>query len=208
MSIDEMAYSLAETKFCELTDCKIWTLSDFREAIKAYEAAKQTQQPDNWASTNDRTILTKACIESIIRRHASGWIMDKEMPMSDYLFAKAEEMAVAILAVYPPQTSERESQQPEELPACFDSGTSLDFVNGYNAGLAAVPEREYGWQPIETAPKDGTWVLLAEDNEVFAGHWAEGEWRDYGDIGCNGITEVQPRLWMPLPKLPVQSRRV
>lgn len=63
------------------------------------------------------------------------------------------------------------------------------------------------WQLIETAPKDGTRVLLVDvsdpsDDAVCTGWWMEGYWRDYGDIGCNGQDEYEPTHWMPLPFKP------
>lgn len=29
------------------------------------------------------------------------------------------------------------------------------------------------WKPIETAPKDGTRVLIVSDDQVFIGYWSE-----------------------------------
>ncbi len=78
------------------------------------------------------------------------------------------------------------------------------------------------WQPIDTAPRDGTWVLLfgfetpdtndsmddgwgpvvvGKGGELFAG---EG---DPWDVGIyDGFCELSvhnPTHWMPLPALPV-----
>lgn len=71
------------------------------------------------------------------------------------------------------------------------------------------------WQPIETAPKDGTAILLCDeesgkwDNQQWSscvvGWWDtddEPEWRDNGDMGCNGQCEYEPTHWMPLPEPP------
>ncbi len=39
-------------------------------------------------------------------------------------------------------------------------------------------EAERGWQPIETAPRDGTWIDLVANGRVIAGYWdAEFEFR-------------------------------
>lgn len=58
------------------------------------------------------------------------------------------------------------------------------------------------WQPIETAPRDGTWLLLTGEGHVGAGLWLFGEWRDLGDIGWGGMTEPTITHWMPLPEPP------
>jgi hypothetical protein len=61
------------------------------------------------------------------------------------------------------------------------------------------------WQPIETAPKDGTRVLLCEadqPSEVALGWYLEGAWRDFGDTGCNGFEDYAPTHWMPVPMKP------
>lgn len=61
------------------------------------------------------------------------------------------------------------------------------------------------WQPIETAPKDGTVVVLAEWSD-YHGAWqfGTGYWRRYlpgfGD-GFGWIGHA-PTHWMPLPDPP------
>lgn len=54
------------------------------------------------------------------------------------------------------------------------------------------------WQPIETAPKDGTWVLAA--------HASSGDmfivcWRGIGWIN-DDMGECWPTHWQPLPEPP------
>lgn len=76
-----------------------------------------------------------------------------------------------------------------------------------------------GWQPIETAPKDGTWVLLAggecDGDEGDAQRIVTGQYTDYlngrktewhwqfcwYDGGYYGNYE-DPTHWMPLPEPP------
>lgn len=62
------------------------------------------------------------------------------------------------------------------------------------------------WQPIETAPKDGTRVLVADENVWMAvarnwpcnGYWIED--------AASGMRLNPPTHWMPLPSPPVQER--
>lgn len=84
--------------------------------------------------------------------------------------------------------------------------------------LAANPAPAPGWQPIETAPKDGSTIMLWEmyESEPFFGYWWEGRsrWRastthyDTDGNACvidriysEGVTH-----WMPLPEAPGQGK--
>lgn len=70
------------------------------------------------------------------------------------------------------------------------------------------------WQPIETAPKDGTLILVAYPNYRGAsvtaarygiGHATEDgyEWGFFDDDGeANAIKTAAPTNWMPLPQPP------
>ena len=57
------------------------------------------------------------------------------------------------------------------------------------------------WQPIETAPKDGTWVLAVWKNNLnsacAARVYGTGSWEIDADDGV-----ATPTHWMPLPPLP------
>lgn len=72
-------------------------------------------------------------------------------------------------------------------------------VNCYIPLAAAVPE---GWKPIETAPMDGTVVLLHRWSTSFAGYYggADSGWR----INAPGLPAIGPlpTHWMPIPASP------
>lgn len=60
------------------------------------------------------------------------------------------------------------------------------------------------WQPIETAPKDGTWVLIHEAHgintkfsAIDVGRYHLGEWQNSDKTRLANATE-----WMPLPARP------
>lgn len=66
------------------------------------------------------------------------------------------------------------------------------------------------WQPIETAPRDGTDVLVAtDDHKVFAAHSYGGEWVAQADSAADGIylsfDVGELTHWMPLPEPPEGS---
>ncbi len=84
------------------------------------------------------------------------------------------------------------------------------------------------WQPIATAPKDGTEVLLWTPEGVDVGEWTEqwgpcpddpgndGGWigAKHAQPGCTGVRReshywreavAQPTHWMPIPEAPWQA---
>lgn len=63
-----------------------------------------------------------------------------------------------------------------------------------------------GWQPIETAPKNGTVILIFG---VYVGYpiqhvveWRKGRWKVDTEDGWWGVV-VDPTHWMPLPNPPL-----
>jgi hypothetical protein len=80
------------------------------------------------------------------------------------------------------------------------------------------------WQPIETAPKDGTSVLLMDNdqpglpggvadrcwsgNTAVAAWWGAegGEWVCYMDMIEDPISHFTPTHWQPLPDPPKAER--
>lgn len=65
--------------------------------------------------------------------------------------------------------------------------------------------------PIETAPKDGTHILLKYEEGLIEGWYGKDMWGDkswepiilpyHGCGQCCNDTNNQPTHWMPLPKL-------
>lgn len=77
------------------------------------------------------------------------------------------------------------------------------------------------WRPIESAPKDGTAILLTNGKDVAEGHWffEEGGTTEYRDLDgryigqtdsdgydgwmdWDGGMQPDPTHWMPLPAPP------
>ena len=62
------------------------------------------------------------------------------------------------------------------------------------------------WQPIETAPKNGTWLLLTAvgDWKAHIGLWDEMERRWVKDGEGRPLSDLTH--WMPLPAPPQEDR--
>ena len=106
------------------------------------------------------------------------------------------------------------------LKAYKRTGVSLIAVSNpvevADAILEILPVME--WQPIETAPKDGTWIMLFSPCEEFptsdVTHWIakygyfdnsfEPGWIDQEDALV--MKEHEPTHWMPLPPPPADMK--
>ena len=75
-----------------------------------------------------------------------------------------------------------------------------------------------GWQPIETAPRDGTEILMTNGVDVSSGQWfseyggtydqegaPNGDERDAGWMDWIGGMQPDPTHWMPLPPPPTEA---
>ena len=65
------------------------------------------------------------------------------------------------------------------------------------------------WQPIETAPKDDDWIIIADDKKSCPAYWGPQYFgRDFAWIvfsarsECVGADMEKPTHWMPLPEPP------
>lgn len=82
-------------------------------------------------------------------------------------------------------------------PLLEDLGDSAEEILELTARVRAF---ESPWQPMDTAPLDGTWVLVWDTHleRCIVAHLVPGEdaWHEtYGHA-------VHPRAWMPLPEPP------
>lgn len=127
----------------------------------------------------------------------------------------------------------KSSHEPT-CPACggtpasmIEDGYSTDlvpwwrhYVQKFNPFRPIRRKTEFEWQPIETAPMDGSWVLVvgAEGKPYSACYntkedtfydetedkFFSGGWTDYGDSGppWHNKNLYNPTHWCPLPPLP------
>lgn len=68
----------------------------------------------------------------------------------------------------------------------------------------------YEWQPIETAPKDGTCILICRPYflppmyKINTCQWEEGVWLSNGCVD-DYLTFPDATHWMPLPEPPTEE---
>ncbi|MEJ1174253.1 DUF551 domain-containing protein [Agrobacterium sp. CMT1] len=79
-----------------------------------------------------------------------------------------------------------------------------DIARVVRSALSAQVQDVAGWQPIESAPRDGTQFLAFEIDGYFNCWWhdngyGEQYWMDEAD------SEPNPTHWMPLPAAPAKQ---
>ncbi len=121
---------------------------------------------------------------------------------------------------------------PEEWPLYFELGCTnkdcllhgLIYMRQYWPNnpenlkmIKAWNSRSTNWQPIETAPRNGSYILtftpenMEDENQVYSGInvasyevdrwvilWADNSGGEYKPCAC----ECKPTHWMPIPALP------
>jgi hypothetical protein len=81
----------------------------------------------------------------------------------------------------------------------------LRNMDALRSAQVAAPARIGGWQLIETAPKDGTAILVAEGYHIYCVEWSEElDWWAVDDnkLGPFRLRGPAPTHWMPLPAAP------
>jgi hypothetical protein len=93
----------------------------------------------------------------------------------------------------------------DDYPRVYEIADAiLELIKG------AVPV----WQPIETAPKDGTPILTysggCDDREAYLVMWWSDDKAELCGFGWEAYEVghmLSPNLWMPLPPAPASSQR-
>ena len=66
------------------------------------------------------------------------------------------------------------------------------------------------WQPIETVPKDGTWILVSDGPDIGVAYWMVGVayWMVVNKISRASLNAEKPVWWMPFPAAPLNGEEV
>ena len=91
---------------------------------------------------------------------------------------------------------------------CYESDKvvydAADMTDAYEMGKRHGRVEGPRWQPIDTAPKDGTDILVyvPTSGEQFVVYWHKEEVWAHSITPTGAIGYCEPTLWMPLPEPP------
>lgn len=143
--------------------------------------------------------------------------------MTDALREAARRVLAALEHNAVPRSSADEVQIRSAAVA-LRAAIAAPAVPTVKESLTVAPAVPHGWQPIETAPKDGTDIMLSNGVVVAEGHWLhreggiterrdlDGRYIDQDeDEGYDGWIDwfggmlPEPTHWMPLPAQPTRA---
>jgi hypothetical protein len=165
-----------------------------------HEAAKEAGQPDEMPHVNDKWKEIKPSIEAQRIRSALLHELDSLDTMPEYTVD-----LVDITAQLGINSTKRESNG--------HAGKCAWHIDYTQCNCDLFKQESGGWQPIETAPKDGTRVIIVLD-ECNQERWVDiAKYGKERPLGChtnwqNGYGQGyswRPTHWMPLPKPPLSK---
>lgn len=80
-----------------------------------------------------------------------------------------------------------------------------DENNELRARLAKAEQQVAEWQPIETAPKDGAWIVVTSTHNKYyraSVQFYDGHWYDTREVTHDDLMEDAATHWMPMLKAP------
>lgn len=113
----------------------------------------------------------------------------------DWFYEQGVDEVSAELRTQHARITELESQLAQRFDAA-DMATAA--AQGFRDG--AAKEQQEGWQPIETAPKDSSYVLLAGKHrkDIASGYWLQSAYAGNG-AWIWPFVHKYPTHWIPLP---------
>ena len=109
----------------------------------------------------------------------------------------------------------RELRGVAHTPGGITLAAVIDDTLAFLPASAQATAKVQQWRPIETAPKDGTEIILSREARVTSGLWFDMGGDDEGAEGWSGWVsqdggfseEHPPTNWMPLPEPPTEAIR-
>ena len=77
-----------------------------------------------------------------------------------------------------------------------------DVEDAVAAAISAWNRRADDWHPIETAPRDGTSIVVDNGRGQFTCAWDDDWWQVWDGKNDHPLRGSEPTYWRPLPKGP------
>lgn len=140
------------------------------------------------------------------KRTPGEWVVGEEEDRQNYLPIHAKKHGAFAEVVV--QMADDEKPFAEGIANAAFIAAAPRMAACIRSLLAALREAESPkWLPIETAPKDGTEILIAWDQVVVPAYYCglpgEDCWYEYGKGPADGKDEfgiASPTHWMPYPR--------
>lgn len=152
------------------------------------------------------------------REYEEGALEPKDLPAPILTHALRQQVIDAIR--YAVRSATNCGKEDDFDPDALVQNAVYALCGPYGAAAPTPPVFDDRWQPIETAPKDGTTVLLKcpHMNAIVSGHYGEVtdgdwemgysywmEWLIDDELWIQEDLSQAPTHWMPLPKAPARE---
>jgi hypothetical protein len=135
-------------------------------------------------------------------------------PQAEQVVAVTDEMVERARAAYAKVKRFYTADFPEgsiRSVADLDRNDDNAWREALTAAIAAM--KQAGWQPIETAPKDGSYVLLYDDRYLHSdtsyliAQWDGDYWWGHRTKSGKCFIWREATHWQPLPAAPTEASR-
>lgn len=203
-----------------------------KAAIESYKAEllKEVGGPVYQVCKSDSISLSSAWIDVTEQTYNDAGLYPEYGRRILYTF---DQVAAAILKATKPLEEEIErlkvsrAKKQKELVTIFDANCALrtqlvaaqEEIKGLleqahqsqsafdrlQDQLAKVEQQVAEWQPIETAPKDGAWIVVTSTHNKYyraCVQFYDGNWCATREVTHDDLIENAATHWMPMPKAP------
>ena len=177
------------------------------------------EMTDRTHPDSGRIITSGAAIQPVLwvsPEQFANFVDADEAQFGRYVPARktsAGNFTMPLFAARAPAPAQPAAELESQLAQRFDSADmATATAQGFRDGVAK--DQQAMWRHIETAPKDGSYLLLWEQysDAPFVGYWSGGSWSvshehvdaEGGWDGANVVDALSMPIthWMPLPPAP------
>lgn len=193
--------------------------SSFPSSCKLGEPLMHGQQPYRWCETHDRLMLT--CEREADSSEVRQLLERTEQWLDEYNTGRRVKDSKTADLIRELNTEVRQQQEQNYVAWCryVDDGNRIvlcdsDANGAFKVYRSSLQQQE--WMLIESAPKDGTHILLAREQpwsssaNVCVAFWADEHQTDFPhwqtETGLMVDDKVY-RLWQPLPPPPIKGEK-